>query len=117
MGDYGVSVTWGEPKLGREKQATELFLHAVTLNDDLVANGTVERWDAILFEPSGNGPGGAVRYYGTVEQMEALVRSEGFLTIVARGEILLHDFGFRRFVTGQALAEVMGRFSTLLDSL
>lgn len=115
MGDYGISVTWGEAKMGREKRAIELFLDAVAFNEKLVANGAAERWDVVLFKPSGRG---AVHYYGSVEQMDALAaRSEEFLSIVGRGELLLHAFGFKRFVTGEALASSMGNFSTLLESL
>jgi hypothetical protein len=117
MGDYGVAITWGEAKAGRERQSLDLWADAVAFNEKVVANGQAERWDVVFFEPSGAGPSGAVRYYGTAEQMDALTRSEEFTRLLMRGQLLLHAFGVRRFMTGQALVDGMGQYSSMLDAL
>jgi hypothetical protein len=117
MGDYGLGVTWGEFKPGRERKAFDLWAEALAFNEKLVADNKIERWDAVLFEPSGAYPLGAVRFYGTAEQIEALASSEEFTSIVYRGEFLLNGFGFRRFITGQALLDAVGRSAVLIDSL
>jgi len=117
MADYGLAVTWGEAKAGREKKAIELFGEAVAFNEKLVANGGMERWDVVGFEPIGSAPAGVMRYYGTAAQTEALVTSEEFSRLIGRGQLTLDSFGFRRFVTGQALMEEVGRYSSAIDAL
>jgi hypothetical protein len=117
MADYGLAVTWGEFKPGRERKALDLWAEAVAYNDKLVADGRVERWDAVAFEPSGAYPSGAVRYYGSAEQIEALVASEEFVNIVTRGQLCLFNFGVRRFVTGQSLFDEVVRSAALIESL
>ncbi len=115
--DHGIAVTWGDEKPGREKMALDLWGEAVGWSDKLVSDARVERWDAVSFEATGGYPQGAVRYYGTTEQVEALVGSEDFQNILARGQIILNGFGFRRFVTGQAMYDGVLRFVPLVEAL
>ena len=117
MGDYGVSVTWGDPKPGREAKALELFMESVALNDKAEADGRIERWDTIFFEPTGSPPGGASRFYGTQEQIEAFIAAEDTQNIIQRAGLLLENFGFRRFVTGDALAEIVGAYGQMVSTL
>src|SRR5579863_367258 len=117
MADYGLAVTWGELKPGREKKTLELWGDAVAFSDKLVANGGMERWDAVVFEPSGAYPQGVVRYFGTTEQVDALTLTQEVQTIVARGQHYLVGFGFRRFVSGDALFAEIGRFAEIIDTL
>ena len=117
MADHGLAVTWGEFKPGRERKALHLWGDAVAFNDKAVADGRIEGWDAILFEPSGTVPAGAVRYYGTAEQIGAMAQSADFLGIVERGQQFLSSFGFRRFVIGQAMADAVTRVPGLVDQL
>lgn len=117
MADHGLAVAWGEVKPGRESKTLELWSEAVVYNEKLVADGKVERWEAVLFEPSGSYPSGTVRYYGTAEQMGALAESEEFLRIVTRGQLLFLGFGFRRFATGQAMMDAVGQFAGVIESL
>lgn len=58
MADHGVAVTWGDSKPGREKKAIDVFAEATTNNDKAVANGKIESWDVVFFEPSGTPPAG-----------------------------------------------------------
>lgn len=117
MADHGVAITWGDARPGRESKALELFLDAVNLNDKAVSDGRMERWDAVVFEPSGNPPSGAIRFYGTQDQVEALLRSEDIQDILFRAGLCLNDFGYRRFMTGDALAEGMARYGALIQQL
>jgi hypothetical protein len=117
MADYGVAVTWGETKPGQEHKALELWADAITQNDKAVADSRIDRWDAVAFEPSGHPPAGAVRIYGTREQIEDWIQSPDFRETVLRGEMLLNSFGFRRFTTGDALAQDFAEFAQVLGSL
>jgi hypothetical protein len=117
MGDYGIAVTWGDTKPGREMKALDLWADAMTQNEKAVADSRIERWDAIVFEPSGGTPAGVVRFYGTDEQIEAWIRSADFQETVVRGELLLNNFGYRRFMTGDALVEGFGRFAQAVSAL
>ncbi len=117
MGDYGVCLTWGDPKLGREAKAIELFMEAAGFSDKAVADGRIERWDSVFFEPNGSPPNGATRCYGTREQIEAFIAADDTQNITRRAGMVLQYFGYRRFVTGDALIEVVGAYGQLLSAL
>jgi len=117
MADYGVAVTWGDAKPGREKKALEVFADATANNDKAVANGKIASWDVVVFEQSGNPPAGAIRIYGTEEQIEEFIRSDDFLDPFQRSSLLVNNLGIRRFVTGAALIDGMARYTQILDSL
>jgi hypothetical protein len=117
MADFGVAITWGEPKVGREKQSLEVWSDGATLNDKAVADGRLERWDAVLFEPSGATPAGAIRLYGTRAQVEAFIESEDFASVIRRAQLTVHALAFRRFLAGDALIEALANFSETVNSL
>ena len=117
MADYGVAVTWGDPKPGREKKALESFADSITINEKAVADGRIASWDAVVFELSATPPAGAIRFYGTQEQIEEFIRSEDFQDAIGRASLLLSNVSIRRFLTGAALTEGFSRFTTLVDSL
>jgi hypothetical protein len=117
MADYGVAVTWGEVKPGRERQALEVWADSVTLNDKAVADGRVERWDAAIFEPAGGPPLGVIRFFGDQGQIDEFIRSEDFQDIILRAGMFISALGYRRFMTGDALADGFARFSAAIESL
>ncbi len=117
MADYGVAVTWGDAKPGREKQSLAVWADGVALNDKAVADGRLERWDAVLFEPAGAPPAGALRLYGTQNQIEEFIRSEDFQSVILRAGLAINAVAYRRFSTGDALMEAFGRFGAAVDSL
>jgi hypothetical protein len=117
MADYGVAVSWGEIKPGREQKALALWAESVTMNENAVAAGRIESWDAILFEPSPAPPVGVIRLHGAQDQIEDFIRSDEFQDIVNRASLLMFNVGIRRFLEGNALAEGFARFTKLVDSL
>lgn len=117
MTDYGVAVTWGDMKPGREKQALEAWAEGAALNDKAVANGLIERWDAVMFEPIGSPPSGAIRIFGTRDQIEEFIRSDDFRSTVQQAAMALNAVGYRRFMTGDALLEGLVQASAAINSL
>ena len=117
MSDYGVAVTWGDPKTGREKTALDCLTEATTNNDKAVANGKIASWDLVIFEPSGMPPAGVIRIYGTQDQVEDYIRSDDFQEPIEKANLTVNNVGYRRFVTGAALTEGIGRYAGLIDSL
>jgi hypothetical protein len=117
MADHGVAVTWGEVKPGRERQSLEVWADAVTLNDKAVADGRVERWDAVIFEPRGGPPLGAIRLYGEQAQVDEFIRSDDFQDIILRAGLHVSSIGYRRFMTGDALADGFARLSAAVEAL
>jgi len=117
MADYGIAITWGDPKPGREQKALELFGDSVTINDKAVSNGKIASWDVVVFELSATPPAGVIRMYGTQDQIEEFIGSEDFQGPVGRASVLLNNVGIRRFQTGAALAEGLTRYTKLIESL
>ena len=117
MADYGVAITFGDTKPGREKQSLDVWANSLALNDKAVADGRIERWDAILFEPAGAPPAGAIRLYGTQEQIDTFVRSDEFQDTIVRAGLVVNAIGYRRFMTGDALVSGFARFTEAVKSL
>jgi hypothetical protein len=117
MSDYGVAVMWGELKAGREMMALNSLAEATTNNDKAVANGKITSWDVVLFEPTGTPPAGAIRIYGTQDQIEEYIRSDEFVDPIEKAQLCVNNVGYRRFVTGAALAEGLGTFAERINSL
>jgi len=117
MADYGVAVTWGAAKPGREKKSLDLWADTITVNDKAVANGQIESWDVVVFEPTATPPAGVTRLYGSQDQIEKYIRSDDFQDAVARATLLLNDVGMRRFMMGAGLVDGMSRYTKLIDSL
>ncbi|HZU73405.1 MAG TPA: hypothetical protein VE990_11615 [Acidimicrobiales bacterium] len=117
MADYGVAITWNESKAGREKQALALWMEAVAMNDKAVANGELEKWDAVIFEMAPGSPAGALRLYGSEEQVEAFMRTDDFRQTIMRAGMLLNNVGYVRFVTGDRLVEGFAKYAELVESL
>ena len=117
MADYGVSIVWGDTKTGREKKALELWLDSVTLNEKAVADSRIESWDAVGFEPAPNAPVGVMRIFGTQEQVEEFINADDFQEKIMRAGLLLNGVGYRRFMTGDRLADGFARFSQAIESL
>jgi hypothetical protein len=117
MSDYGVVVTWGDPKTGREKKALDCLAEATTNNDKAVANGKIASWDVVVFEPSPTPPAGVIRIYGTQEQIEKYINSDEFLDPLQKATLTVNNVGIRRFTTGAALMEEIGKYAGRLDSL
>jgi hypothetical protein len=117
MADHGAAVTWGSPKSGREKKSMDLFGSVIALNDKAVADGRLASWDVVLFEPGAVPPNGAMRLYGGLEQINAFLGSDEFKDALQKATLVLDNVGVRRFVTGDALMESVGKYTELLDSL
>jgi hypothetical protein len=97
--------------------ALELWADAVTTNEKAVANGLIEKWDAVVFEPAPGGPTGVIRVYGTREQVNAYIESDDFSNQLMRSQVLLDGVGLRRFVTGGALMDEFAQYAQLVESL
>jgi hypothetical protein len=117
VADYGVAVTWGDARPGREKQSLEVWADGVALNDKAVANGRLERWDAVLFEPTGAPPSGAIRLYGSQAQIDEFIHSEDFQSVILRAGLTINAVALRRFTTGDALTQAFGRFAAAVNTL
>jgi hypothetical protein len=116
MSDYGVAVTWGDMKVGREKMALEAWADGAALNDKAVADGRIERWDAVVFELGGS-PAGVIRLYGGQDQIEEFIRSDDFRSAIQQAAMALNGVGLRRFMTGDALLEGFASASAVIDAL
>ena len=117
MGDYGVETTWGDPKTGREQNALALWADVVDQSEKDLANGLFDRWEAVVYEPSGGGPAGSTRYHGTQDQIEGFIRSDSFQDVLTRAVLLLENVSIRRFLSGDALAQDFGRYINAVNSL
>ena len=116
--DYGVAVTWGEARGGREQQGLDLFVEVATVYEKAIADGRLDSWDAVIFEPVGGLPGGEIRlYFNSSSELEAYLASDEYGTIFTRAGMLLHNMGMRRFTRGEVLAADLGRYADAISQV
>jgi len=94
--------------LVKKGPSTNIFYHALAESFSI---------DAVIFEPSPTGPAGAVRVYGTEQQVEEFIRSDDFQEQLVRAQLLCHDIGIRRFMTGEALVQGFVKYAQLVNTL
>jgi len=117
MADYGVSVVWGEAKVGREQAALDSWAATAATNDKAVSEGRLEAWDAAIFEANGEGPGGVLMFLGTQEQIEAFIATDEFQQNLLRASLALHGVGLRRFVRGDAMLTAFAGYAEIVAGL
>ena len=71
-----------------------MWADGAALNEKAVADGRIERWDAVLFDLTGTPPVGAIRLFGTQDQIEEFVRSDDFRSVIQRASLTVNGVGY-----------------------
>ena len=118
MSDYGISITWGAAKTGREAASLALWADAMGHAEKLKANGRIDDYDAILFgATAGGAPNGVFTLWGSEDQIKELVFDEERAQLVQRTGLLLNDVAEVRSIRGNAILEGLGSFTELVNGL
>jgi hypothetical protein len=118
MAEHAHVTAWAGVKAGRERDALELWTDAITLYEKAKANGQIEDYETILFQPTGGAmPNGIITLWGTTAQVDAFARDPERMRLQARAMMLLDGLTETGGVRGGALLELMGLFDEVSGSL
>ena len=118
MGDYAHVTAYGSIRAGREKQALAVWADAIDFYEKAQANGLIESYDVMLFQPSGGAlPTGLISMWGSEDQIDAVSRNEDRLALQIRAGLVVEDLVETRAMRGAAVLEGVGRFQQAVDSL
>ncbi len=117
MADSGLFIGFGLPVRGRERQAIRVFNEVFEYYSRLQEQGEIESFEPVLLEPHGGDLGGFFLLRGDQDKLAAIRSSEEFERQIARGQLLVENFGIVGAALGGRLASQMALFTEQLDEL
>jgi hypothetical protein len=118
MGDYAHVTAYGAIRVGREKQALELWADAIDFYEKAQANGLIESYEIKIFLPSGGAlPTGMITLWGSEEQTDAIARNEDRQKLALRAALVVEDLVESRATRGAALFQGVDDFQAAISTL
>ena len=111
MADAAIFVGFGQAARAREPQALELFGEALAFYSGLQEGGQIESFEPVILQPHGGDLAGFLLVRGTLDQLTALQRSEGFLRLNARANLVVDSFGVVPAYIGEGLQGQLGIYA------
>ena len=92
MGDYAHVTAYGSIRVGREKRAFELWADALDFYEKSQANGLIESYELVIFQPSGGAlPTGMITLWGSEDQIDAIARNEDRQKLAQRAALVVEN--------------------------
>jgi hypothetical protein len=110
-------IGWGPVVRGRETKSLQVFGEAIEYWSRLVADGTVESFEAYGLDPHGGDLGGFLIAKGDPQKLANLRLSEEFIRLNARAQTVVENFGVVGASTGSNLEQLFGYFGELAAEL
>jgi hypothetical protein len=116
MADRVLFVGWGSVARGREQRALESFNEAVGYYGVLQQDARIERFDLVLLNPNGFLNGFALLHCSQ-PQLDAVLQDDRFLRLTAGASLIVDDLRLLSGVTGEGIAEALGRYQDAIAQL
>lgn len=107
---------WNAPKTGRERQAGELFGVVLDYLGREQKKGTIDSVEPLLLSVHGGDLNGFFLIRGDGEKLSALRESDEFMKVVMQAGFCLDGFGVIPAYQGEALNELMGKWTQMVGS-
>jgi hypothetical protein len=118
MSDYGLTVAWGDNKVGREAAALDLWGDAMANSEKLKANGRIADYTVQLFGATGGAlPAGIMTLWGTQEQIADVQIDEERVRLGQRAALLLNGYCEVRSIRDAAILEGLASYTEIVNSL
>jgi hypothetical protein len=118
MGDYAHVTAYGAIKVGREKQALEVWGDAIELYEKAQANGLIDSYEIQLFQPTGGAlPIGIICLWGDEDQIDRIARDEDRLELQTRAALVVENLVESRAMRGASAMQAVGNFQTAIEGL
>jgi len=118
MGDYAHVTAYGSIRVGREKQAFQLWADALDFYEKAQANGLIDSYEIQIFLPSGGAlPTGMITLWGSEDQVDAIARNEERVKLSQRAGLVVENLVDSRAVRGAAVLEGVANFQEAIANL
>ncbi len=107
---------WNRPIPGREGLAAELFAHTTTYLERCKTNGTIENWEPVFLASHGGDFNGFFYVKGSYQQLSTLRVTDEWVDIVLRANQYLQGVGVIDGYCGNAVPELMNRWTKTIPS-
>ena len=117
MADSILFIGWGTPVRGREQKAQDVFQESVEYWGKLQSDGQIESLQVVILTPHGGDLNGFAILQGEGEKLDEVRRSEGFMRLVTRANLIVDSLGVVPGVTGEEIAAQLSLGQAQLDEL
>jgi hypothetical protein len=117
MAEAALCTTWGDVRPGREKLALEVYNETLQYWARLQQDGRIERFDVAVLGPTGGDLGGFILVRGTAQQIDSLRRTDEYLELTQRVQMIADRFRITDAFVDEGLAQVMGQYQKVVDEL
>ena len=117
MAEAGLCIAWGDVVKGGEKRALEAYGESMQYFGRLQEEGRIERFEVVVLAPTGGDVGGFWLLRGTEEQIDSVRRSEEYVTLIQRVQLVVTGLRIADAFLDEGLVQVMGSYQKLVDEM
>jgi hypothetical protein len=107
-------ISWEDSKVGREALGAELWMSSIAFYQRKVEDGTLESFEPFMAHRHGGDRNGFILLRGDREKLDALKRSDEFVTITVKAIHCLTCFSAIDVYLGDGLTKLMGTWMQAL---
>jgi hypothetical protein len=117
MASGALFIGWGAAGRGREKASLMVFNEGVQYWTRLREQGEIESFEPVQLEPHGGDLAGFCLIKGDPEKLDRLRRSEEWLRLNARAQMVIDNLGIVTAYTGESLQSLFAQFGEVANEL
>jgi hypothetical protein len=117
MAEAALCIAWGDAVKGRGKHALEVYAESMQYWERLQKGGQIERYDVTVLAPTGGDVGGFWLVRGTAAQIDSLRRSDEFLRLINRVQLLVTGLRVTDAYVDEGIAKVMSSYQDAVGEL
>lgn len=114
MANQALFLGWNRPARGREEQAMKLWGKTMEYYGKLQAEGRIESFEPVILTAHGGDLNGFFLIRGDAEKLGEVRREDDFVNITIEADYCLDGFGVVTGYIGEALNDVITRWSKLV---
>jgi hypothetical protein len=110
MAEAGLFIGWGAPVRGRETVGLGVFNEAIQYWGTQQGAGAIESFEVVILEPHGGDLAGFFLIRGSLDQLDALRRSDDYRTLITRATMIVEGVGAVGAFLGDGLGPAVERY-------
>jgi hypothetical protein len=116
MADRVLFIGWGDTIPGREERGLEVFNEAIGICGRMQEEGRIEKFDVVLFDPSGD-LGGYIQMHGSAEQLAAARLDEDFRRNTVDASLVVNRLRHIEGSTNEGVARDMALYQQSISKV
>jgi hypothetical protein len=111
MSEAALCTVWGLPVPGREKHALDVYSEALQYWGRLQQEGKIERFDVVVFAPTGGDLTGLILARGTQAQLDSVRHSDEYERLLNRVQLVVQHVRAADAYVDEGLARIMSQYT------